>query len=74
MEKLNIEAILEKNPQIDRKSVEEKMKKVSEEGYPTRRGKSGSASPYASRRFFFDTKEKSEDLVDPQYRSHFGKR
>jgi len=73
MNELDIESLLEKNPQVDRKIIEETVKANADNQNP-RHDRQGPLSPYAGRRLILDHKAKWGEVVEPQHRSHYGNR
>lgn len=68
MNQIDLDALLEKNPQVDRKKIEEVVK----DSQTPRHDRQGQLSPYAGRRLVSDHKAKWGEAVEPQYRSHYG--
>lgn len=74
MNTLDVAALLDKNPQVDRNIIDQQMRKAEKEGpRPTRR-QGGNISPYGGRRLIVDERGELEAQAADLHRSVYGRR
>ena len=72
MKQLDIDAILEKNPKVDKAVIRRHLEKLKEEGSAMHERRPGSASPYTGRRMIVDESAKPDEGCVSGTRSHYG--
>lgn len=71
MRQLDIDAILKKNPKVNKAVIKRHLEKLKNEEAALPKYRPGSVSPYTGRRMIVDENVKSDDGVSP-IRSHYG--
>ena len=72
MKQLDIDALLKKNPQVDKAVIKRHLEKLKDEGGASHERRPGSASPYAGRRMIVDETAEPDEGCVSRTRSHYG--
>lgn len=73
MNPIDVDTLLEKNPQVDKDVIRERLEKVRRDGPNRPKRQAGSTSPYAGRRMVVDERSELDEDASTLHRSSYGR-
>ena len=73
MSAIDVEALLEKNPQVDEDAIRKRLEKVRQGGANRPGRRAGNLSPYGGKRMIIDERSEVDEGAAAQCRSSYGK-
>lgn len=73
MNAVDIEALLEKNPQVDEDAIRKRLEKVRQDGANRPGRRAGNVSPYGGKRMIADERSEVDEGASTRCRSSYGK-
>jgi hypothetical protein len=73
MSPIDVEAHLEKNPQVDEDTVRKRLEKIRREGAGRPGRGAGNISPYAGKRMIIDERSEVDEGAPTRSRSSYGR-